>query len=152
MSFTNKDFGLDRTDNTLGKPVLKAQDVMAIAVVFFCPQVPAVFGIDELRRHSDPVSGFAHATFQHVSDAELTPNFAHIRGLTLPLEAGIASNDKQAAEPRQLGDDVLNNAVAKVFLLGISTHVGEGEHRNGGPVRYCWGFANALFLDPSDKG
>jgi hypothetical protein len=35
-------------------------------------------------------------------------------------------DDQKFAEARQLGDDVLGDAVGKVLLLRIATHVGEG--------------------------
>src|SRR5262249_14200788 len=40
----------------------------------------------------------------------------------------------EPSDPRQAGDDVLDNAVDKVFLLEIAAHIGKRQHRDRGAV------------------
>src|SRR5262249_58769266 len=52
--------------------------------------------------------------------------------LALVGEARVASDDEEAAVLRQVGDDVLGDAVEEVLLLGIARHVLKREHRDRG--------------------
>src|SRR5262249_24829157 len=45
-------------------------------------------------------------------------------------EGGIARDDKQVMEARQLCDDVLGEAVREELLLSVATHVSERQHGN----------------------
>jgi hypothetical protein len=48
----------------------------------------------------------------------------------LELRAMTKSSEKR----KQLGDDVLGNAAAEIVLLRIAAEVGQGEHRDAGPI------------------
>jgi hypothetical protein len=50
--------------------------------------------------------------------------------LVLVDEAGVSGDDEEPPQSGKSGDDVLGDAVAEIFLLGIATEVGEGEHGN----------------------
>ena len=55
--------------------------------------------------------------------------------LALEGEGGVAGDDRQRRHLRQVGDDVLGDAVAEIFLLGIAAHVDErqdADRRAGG--------------------
>jgi hypothetical protein len=67
-----------------------------------------------------PVRRLAHAAFEHVTDAELLSHSLHVDGAPLVDEARITRDDEQPAHPRQRGDNVFDDAVGKVFLLGIA--------------------------------
>ena len=47
-------------------------------------------------------------------------------------EDGVAGDDEQVAEARQLGDDVLGQPVGEELLLRVAAHVGEGQHGDRG--------------------
>jgi hypothetical protein len=82
--------------------------------------VAAGGGIDQLPCDAHPVRRLAHAAFEHVTDAELLSHSLHVDGAPLVDEARITRDDEQPAHPRQRGDNVFDDAVGKVFLLGIA--------------------------------
>ena len=90
-------------------------------------------GVDQLGGDADAVAGAANAALQHVAHAKLAPDLPHVDGLALVPEAGVAGDDEQLGEPRQLRDDVLGDAVAEVFLIRVATHAGEGENGDRRP-------------------
>jgi hypothetical protein len=75
-----------------------------------------------LRGDANPITESANASLHHVVNPELPRDLLHIDG-TSKLEGGIASNDEQRPKPRQLGNDVLGDPVAKILLLGIADHI-----------------------------
>ena len=54
--------------------------------------------------------------------------------LALVDERRVARDHEQVAKTRQLGDDVLGQAVGEELLLGLAAHVGEWQHRDRGLV------------------
>ena len=50
--------------------------------------------------------------------------------LALEREGGVARDDEERRHLAQIGDDVLADAVAEIFLLDIAAHIGEGQHAN----------------------
>src|SRR5262249_39101523 len=75
------------------------------------------------------------ATLQDVSRAQLPPDLPDIDRLALVLEGGIASDDREVGEPRQLGCNILGHAIAEVVLLGVTVKIRERQHRDGGPIK-----------------
>ena len=90
-------------------------------------------GVDKLGTDADAVAGAANAALQHVARAKLAPDLPHVDGLALVPEARVAGDDEQLGEPRQLGDDVLGDAVAEVFLIRVAAHAGKGENGDRRP-------------------
>jgi hypothetical protein len=52
--------------------------------------VLAALSFDQLRSDADAVAGFAQAAFEHIADAELTPDLLHINRAALVSEGGVA--------------------------------------------------------------
>jgi len=75
------------------------------------------------------------AALQHVACAQLPPDLPDINRLALVLEGGIARDDHELGEPRQLRCNVLSNAVAEIVLLRVAAEVGEGQHRDRGTIQ-----------------
>ena len=74
---------------------------------------------------------FADATFQDVTNAQLATDLPDVRRFALVGEGRVARDDEQRFEARQRRDDVLDDAVGEVLLLGIAAHVLERQHRDG---------------------
>src|SRR5262249_28648998 len=85
---------------------------------------------DVLPGDAYPVGRLAHAAFEHVAHAELTPDLLQVHGPPLVGEARIARDHEQPTHARQRGYDVFGHPVNEVFLLGIAAHVLEGKHRD----------------------
>jgi hypothetical protein len=112
-----------------------------VAVEAFRPQVPAALGVDELGGDAHAVAGFADAAFEHEAYAEVAPDLLYFDQAALVGEGGVAGDDEQGRDLREVGDQILGHAVAEIFLLGVPAHIGEREHgdrrflRHGGRRR-----------------
>jgi hypothetical protein len=82
--------------------------------------------VDQLRGNPDPAAGLADAAFQYVADAQFLGDFRNIDSLAFEGKGGVARHHRQRRNLRQIGGDVLADAVAEIFLLGVAAHVGEG--------------------------
>src|ERR1700737_4928414 len=112
---------------------------MASASTIFCttsswvategtgPQIPATLGIYELGRDAHAVAGLADAAFQHEAHPELAADLLDLDRLALVGERGVAGDDEQGGDLREVGDQVLGNAVAEILLFGVAAHVGERQ-------------------------
>src|SRR5581483_4931937 len=123
------DARLDDPDDGLRHLVLEIEDVVQYAVIFVGPEMAAGFGLDQLSRDAYALAALAHATLQHVADAELAPDLLDVDGFALVGEARIPRDHEQPVDPRQTGDDVLDHTIGEVFLIGIAADVLEGQHR-----------------------
>src|SRR5262249_9185804 len=116
----------EEPDNRARHLILDRENVMYFAVIPLGPAVGAGHGIDELRRNADAITAPLDASLQYVPCAQLPADLPDIDRLALVLEARIARDDQELGEPRQLGDDVISNAVAEIVLLRVAAEVCEG--------------------------
>src|SRR5215203_2591925 len=65
---------------------------------------------------------------------ELLGDLAHVPGFAFVSEARVAGDHEQPAQARERGNEILGDAVGKVLLLGIATHIRKGQDRERGPV------------------
>jgi hypothetical protein len=92
--------------------------------------MPAALAVDELRGDPDPRADLAHAPFQDIADVQPTAQLAHLDRPALVGEGRVAGEDEQPGDLREIGDQVLGDTVAEIFLLGIAAHVDERQHRD----------------------
>src|SRR5215831_16609287 len=92
-------------------------------------------GVDQLRRDAHAAGGSTHRAFEHVADAELAPDLLHIDRLALVRKGRIAGDDEEPTDAGERGDDLLDHTVCEIFLLGVTAHIGEGQHGNRRFVR-----------------
>ena len=151
--FRGIELRLDRGDDRLGDLVLHREHVGEIAVVALRPDVAAGGDVVELRRDAHAVAALAHAALDHIADAEFLGDLLHVDGLALVDERRVARDHEEPAQLGQRGDDVLADAVGEILLLRIAAHVGEGKHRDGGPVgqRQAPGAPARGFHPPPDR-
>lgn len=114
--------------------VLQRKDVFEFAVVALGPEIVAARGVEKLDGRSYPAAHLAHASLRHVADTELAADPFDLGRLALVGEAGMAGDDEQRPESRQLGDDVPCDPIRKIVLPGITAQVGERKHRKRRPV------------------
>ena len=62
------------------------------------------------------------------------PDLSHIDRFVSEGEGGVAGDDEEFPKSGELGDDVFGDPVAEIELLGVTAHVREGQHGNGGTV------------------
>ena len=125
----------DNADHTIGDSVLEVEHVLRISVISVRPEMRAGLGFDELRCDAQAVAGLSHAPFKEVANAKLAPDLAHIDGLALVDEAGIARDHEQPLDVRETGRDVVDHPVREIVLLGIAAHVLEWQNGDRRLVR-----------------
>ena len=86
--------------------------------------------VDQLRGDPHPVVQLAHAAFEQILHAQPRGHAVKVLGAALVGEGRVARDDEQRGDLREIGDDVLGDAVAEIVLLGVARHVDEGQHRD----------------------
>src|SRR5258705_13618374 len=81
--FPKRQPNLERGDDILRYPILKLEYVVKLTLETVCPDMAAVQAVDQLRRQSHAISGLANAPFQHIPNAEYSPDFADVPRLSL---------------------------------------------------------------------
>src|SRR5437868_1200133 len=92
----------------------------------------AIAGIDELSGNPNTATGFADTSFQYETDSKFPTYLLDLYRFAFVGERGVAGDDKQARDLREVGDDVLGNAITEIFLFRIATHIVERQHGNRG--------------------
>jgi hypothetical protein len=106
--------------------------------------MPAAAGIDELRRDAHAIAGLADAALEHKAHAQVAPDLLHFDRPALVGEGGVARDDEQARDLREVGDQVFGHAVSKILLLRVAAHVLERQDCDGWFLRQrrrgarCW--------------
>src|SRR5262249_26031990 len=118
--------------------VLKIEDIIHSAIVPFGPDVCAGGCIDELSGNAYPRARLPHAALEDIANVESFCDLAHINVLTLELEGRCPRCNEEPAQPRQSCDELLDNAVGKIFLLRVATHVLKGQDCNRGLLGQSW--------------
>src|SRR5690348_4794339 len=114
---------LERLDDRRRDFVLNSENVFEVAVEALRPDMLAADSVDELRVDPHTPARLPHAAFKNVGDPELLSEIADVHRLTLEGECGVAGDNAQRRDFRQIGRDVFADAVAEIFLLGIAAHV-----------------------------
>ena len=114
--------------NLAGDLVLKAEQIAHVAVEPLRPEVRARFSIDELRVYANLLARSTHAPFQEVTHAELAADALCIDRLSLIGEGGATGDYEAPLDAREVGRQVLGNAVGEIFLLRVVAEIGERQH------------------------
>src|SRR4029077_6320020 len=114
---------LNSRDNGERYFVLKSKNVGQVTLKPVRPDVRACNRIDQLPCDANFPRRLPHRPLEDIAHAEPSPDLLDIDRSALEGEARIASDHEQRLEARQRGDDVFDDTVGKVFLLGIATHV-----------------------------
>src|SRR6516225_2840961 len=131
---------LDRCGDTRGDVVLHREDVSQIPVVTLGPEMGTGGCIDQLAADAHPLSGPAQATLEDIADSQVAADLLGVGGFSFVRKCGIAGDNEKPAPFRQRCDDVLGNAVDKIFLLGIATDIVKWKNSNRRSVeqrRWC---------------
>src|SRR5579872_4118610 len=87
--------------------VLKLEHILQFAIEPVSPDVSPGCAVDQLARYTHSSSRFAHAAFEHITNAKLSTHLLDVNGLSLVRKTRIASDNEKRLEARQRGDDVL---------------------------------------------
>ena len=107
--------------------ILDGEDVGQVPVVAFSPQMATRLAGDELRADPQAASSFANTSFQDVADVHGSGDLLGVDDLAFESERAVASHDLQRRNLRKIGDDVLGDSIAEVFLLAIVAEIANGR-------------------------
>src|SRR5688572_7973914 len=109
-----------RIDDLANDLVLYSEYVVQAAVEALGPQMSTADGVDQLRIDAHPSGGAAGAAFQQIAHAEIAGDGAGIDRLALVGEGRVARDDEQTRRARQVGDQILGQAVDEDLLLRVA--------------------------------
>ena len=101
---------------------LQLAELAAFAFEPVGPHMCAGLGRDELGVEGDVLAEATHAAFEHVAHAELTADLFGVDRLALVGEGGVAGDDEAVGEMREVGGEVVGDAVGEIvlFLVGAA--------------------------------
>ena len=108
--------------------ILNFEDILQFAVIPLSPNRVAVAGFSELGGDSQATAGAPNATVEDVGGAELLADLRGRQWFVPKGEHGGAREEAKFLDFRELGDDVLGHAVAKVFVLFVPAEICEIEY------------------------
>jgi hypothetical protein len=126
----NRQSDSQRQGNRVRNLILEREDVRPLAVVALGPEMKAVGHLDQLRCHPNPVAGPADAPFEQVVDVQPPADFRQLDILSAKQERRRPACHLKARHLRQRVDHFFSESVAEVFVLLVSAHVCERQHRN----------------------
>src|SRR5207249_9948199 len=116
------------SDDRVHDLVLHREEICQRTIEALAPDMIAGLGIDELRGDPDAFPHPADAALDEEANAQLAPEPLHGDGLALEPEGRAAGSDGLRPPSRQLGDDVLGDAVRDIALLRIASDVRGREY------------------------
>jgi hypothetical protein len=87
--------------------------------------------VNELPRDPYTICQLAHASFEYVTHTQLTADMLHVDGSALVGESRIPRDDEKPSDTREAGNDVVDHAIAEIFLLWVAAHVLKRQHGDG---------------------
>ena len=86
--------------------------------------------VNQLSGNAHAIPHLAHAAFDQISNAKPRPDILYGDALSFEGERGMAGDDEQGWKTRQLGDDILRDAIGEILLFRIAAHIVERKHGN----------------------
>jgi len=133
---------IERSRDPTSDLVLYGKEVAQFTVEPLGPEMRVGLGIDELRVDPYLVARPLDAPFQQIAHAQFAADILCVDWLVLIGEGAVARDHKHVREPRQVGRQIIGDAVGKILLPGIVAAIGERQHRDRparGDERPCVG-------------
>ena len=115
----------------LGELGLNREHVFQIARVIFRPLLFARVSLGEAGRDAHDVAGLAHAPFDQMCYAEFCSDLLRGRILAFERKSRGPRGDMQSGNFLQHGQQLLTDAVGKIFASLVVAEIGEREHGDG---------------------
>src|SRR6516164_7820105 len=90
----------------------------------------AVFAIDQLNVHPYLVTDPPHSAFEDVVHPKLAADLLCVDRFALVGERGISGDHETPGKTREVGRQVVGDAIDEKFLLGIVRQIGRAERRS----------------------
>jgi hypothetical protein len=115
--------------------VLQGEELARLSVKPFAPEMVALCRVDQLGRDPKDLAGFLHAALEDITHAEVIGDGLHLDRPALVSGDRGSRDHEQLRRFRERCDQILRQAVGKVFLLRIAGQVCEGYDRDRRSVR-----------------
>src|SRR6516225_1222665 len=87
-------------------------------------------GVDQLGVDADAVARPSDAALEDIAHAELTAGLLRVNRLALVSKSGAASDHEAAGYSREIGRQIVGDAIREVFLVWIVAEIGKGQHND----------------------
>ena len=121
----------DAAGRLLGDLGLHGEHVHGGPVPALRPDMGARGRVDQLGRDPHLVALPLDRALQHVAHVQRLADLAHVGGLALVDRRRVLGDDVELAEPGQVGDDVLGDAVRQPPGRLVAAEIGERQHGDG---------------------
>ena len=109
--------------------VLQGEEIAGVAIESLGPQMRVALGVDQLRANAYLLARSLDAPLQHITHTELAADPARVDGPVTVGQRGVARDHEHALEPREIGRQILGNAIDKIrMLLWIVADIDERQH------------------------
>src|SRR5207244_6718493 len=115
-------------DDSLGNLGLDGEDVLQIARVIFRPSLFARVSLSESGRDAHDVASLAHTSFDQMRHAQFLSNFLCRRIFTFEGKGRSTRGNVQSGNFLQHSQQLLANAVRKIFATLADTEIGERQY------------------------
>jgi len=111
-----------------GDLALNPCEVDAIDVEAVYPQMRAAYGVGELDIEPKQITRPPNAAFDDIADAEFATDLFHVNRLVFVSKRSVPGDHKAAGNLREIGGQVVGDAIGEIFQLRIIREIGKGQH------------------------
>src|SRR4029079_18477475 len=105
--------------------VLHREDVADDALMLLGPDLVAARSVDKTARYAKPFAASAHAALEDVAHTQLLRDHPVVEDLALVGKGRVSGDDRQPEPARQAGNDVFDDPIGEVLLIGVGAQVGK---------------------------
>src|SRR5262249_61591663 len=116
---------VERECDSTGDLVLQSEQIADVVIEAVGPQIGPSVCIDQLGVGAHLLTRAPYAPFQCVAHAELATDLFNVNRSALIGKGGATSDDEAPRDPRQVGRQVVRDAVCKVFSVDVLIEIGK---------------------------
>src|ERR1700730_13752049 len=87
----------------------------------------AALGIDQLHVDQHLIAASSYAAFHDIANPQIAPDMFSIDSLALVGKGCVAGDHEAPRNPRQIGRQIIGNAVREILLVRVVRKVREGK-------------------------
>src|SRR5262245_65162296 len=126
--------GFNGPKDGLNDLILHIKDVCKLAIVLGRPELNPVGCVDQLDTDPDTIARSTDAATDHVAYAKIARHLFRLNVPSLVAEARAARDHAQPSYTRESCNQILCDAVGKVFLRDLPANICHGQNSNARPV------------------
>ena len=118
-------------DNLTRDTLLHREHVVHRAVVLLAPEVCIGRAVDELRGDAKRRSGAPDAALENLPGPQQARDLANVARPGLGRDGGVSGRHPQRANAREIGSELLGQAVSEIRVPGVGTEIVERQDDDG---------------------